>query len=56
MKRYINGKLTEVSEISAPDGYVYTDGEVFVKTIPGDWEGLFTLCPEALCQETEQKY
>ena len=49
MKRYVNGELTEISEIVAPDGYLFTNGEVFVKSIPKDIEELFTLC-----QETEQ--
>ena len=37
-------------EIVAPEGHLLTNGEVFVKSIPKDWEGLFTLC-----KENEQK-
>lgn len=51
MKRYVNGKLTEISEIVAPDGYLFTNGEVFVKSIPKDWEGMFTLCKETEIDE-----
>ena len=36
MKRYVNGKLTEISEIVAPGGHLFTNGEVFVKSIPKD--------------------
>lgn len=46
MKRYVNGKLTEISEIVATDGYLFTNGEVLIKSIPKDLEGVFTLCPE----------
>ena len=45
MKKYVNGKLTEVGEIVAPDGYMFTDGEVYTAVIPEDMQDIFKLCP-----------
>lgn len=45
MKKYVNGKLTEVGEIVASDGYMFTDGEVYTAVIPEDMQDIFKLCP-----------